>query len=271
MTHIDWLTIVGHRPVEPADYTVHSAYLTAAQWLSERSEHFIESFGYPMDWQIVRPRAPYAFARRSDDNTRTLYVHPLASHFTFEVSGAHCAKIADRMPLILRDYAEHFSRLDIAVDMETTVTPLQFDQKCNPARVNTRSRFTSSTGETVYIGSRSSDRFCRVYRYNPDHPRSHLLRAEFQLRAGFAKAAAQSVADGVALGGLAADLGRHFGFEHPCWVPSADPVPLVVQSHAQSGRTVHWLTNTVAPLLRRMQREGRLDVQMWLDEYVMRE
>ena len=268
MAHIDWLTIVGRRSPEPDDYSVHSAYATAVNWLAERSEAFMGSFGSPLDWQIVKPRAPYSYARRSTDNTRSLYVHPLSAHFTFEATGQHCLKIADVMPVILRDYADCLSRVDLAVDIECKTTPLEFDLATNPAKVSTRSRLTSSTGETVYIGSRSSERFCRVYRYKPPHPRSHLLRAEFQLKGDYAKALGRQVADGEALNGIAASLGQHFGFGHPDWQPDANPSPLRVQTHAQSGNTVAWLTNQVAPALRRLQREGKLDVAAWIAEYV---
>jgi len=269
MAHIDWLTIVGRRPEEPHDWTTNSAYLTASQWLLERSDTFREAFESPMDYGIVKPRAPYSYARRSFDCTRTLYVHPLSAHFTFEASGTHCGKIAPYMPGILRDFAPYLSRLDIAVDMECAVTPLEFDAACNPARINTRSRMQSSTGETVYIGSRSSERFARVYRYKAPHPRAHLLRAEFQLKGDYAKQAGQAVAEGVAINGLAAELGQVFGFEHPVWKVDAEPHKLKVASHAQSGNTVHWLTTNIAPLMRRLQREGKLDIEAWFNEYVL--
>jgi len=271
MAHVDWLTIVGRRNAEPDDYSVNSAYLTASEWLEARSASFMEAFGSPLDYQIVKPRAPYSYARRSVDCTRTLYVHPLSAHFTFEASGQHCGRIQHLIPMLLRDFAPFLSRLDIAVDMETSVKPLEFDSQTNPKRVNTRSRLTSSTGETVYVGSRSSERFARIYRYNPPHPRAHLLRVEFQLKGDYAKGAGEAVADGVALNGLAAELGANFGFEHPVWKPDAAPVKLKVPSHAQSGNTVRWLTTQIAPLLRRLEREGKLDVQAWLDEYVMKQ
>lgn len=268
MAHVDWLTIVGHRDVDQKDWTVNAAYITAADWLEARSATFREAFGSPLEWQVVKPRAPYSFARRSADNTRTLYVHPLSAHFTFEVSGAHCARIPLALGTTLRDFAPCLSRVDIAVDMECNTTPLEFDAQAIPDRIHTRSRMTSSTGETVYIGSRSSERFARVYRYNPPHPRSHLLRAEFQLKGRYAKAVGDAVGEGVTLAGIAADLGAHFGFQHPDWRPDSIPSPLRVQAHAQTGNTIHWLTSTVAPLLRRLQREGKLDIESWMNEYV---
>ena len=268
VAHIDWLTIVGRRKPEPDDWSVNSAYLTATEWLEARSATFREAFGVPSEWQIVRPRAPYSFARRSGDCTRTLYVHPLAAHFTLEVSGAHCAKLSALMPQVLADYSDSLSRVDLAVDIETRTTPLEFDALTSPTRINTRSRMASSTGETVYVGSRSSERFVRIYRYTAPHPRSHLLRVEFQLKGDFARALGQDAGAGASLVGIAAELGNHFGFHHPDWKPDAIPSPLRVKSHAQTGNTIHWLTTTVAPLLRRLEREQRLDVEAWLDEYV---
>lgn len=269
MAHVDWLTIVGWRGVEQTDWTVNSAYVTAAQTLMDRSSTFIEAVGNPDRWPIVKPRAPYSFARRSEDNTRTLYVHPLSAHFTLELSGQWCKANAQHLPILLKDFAEWVKRIDLAVDMETSVTPLEFDEKVSTERIKTRSRMQSSTGQTVYIGSRSSERFCRVYRYFPPHPRAHLLRAEFQLKGEYANAYAEEIAAGVTLNSLAAGLGENFGFTHECWNPAETPKVVSVPSHPQSGATVAYLTKTIAPLLRRLEREHKLDVRKWFDTYVI--
>jgi len=271
MAHIDWVTIVGRRRVDEKDWSTTDAYTTASDWLTDLWPTFKEVVGFPLWWQIVKPRAPYSYARRSDDCTRTLYVHPLSTHFTLEISGAHCQRMSGHMPSMLQAYAGYFSRLDIAVDMETTVTPIEFDKGVSAPRIETRSVMQSSTGQTVYIGSRTSERFARVYRYFAPHPRAHLLRAEFQLKGAYANKLAEHIAEGETLESYAAGLGAHFGFTHECWKPSDKAQVLRVQSHAQSGQTVAWLTTTVAPLLRRMNREGKLDVEMWFDQYVMRD
>jgi len=270
MAHIDWISIVGRRRVDEKDWSTTDAYVTASDWLFDLCPIFKEAVGSPVHWQIVKPRAPYSYARRSDDCTRTLYVHPLSVHFTFEMSGAYCHKIAPLMPTLLHDFGGYFSRIDLAVDMETTVTPVEFDKAVDAPRIETRSVMQSSTGQTVYIGSRTSERFARVYRYNPPHPRAHLLRAEFQLKGAYANKLAEHIAEGETLESYAAGLGQHFGFTHDCWKPSDKAQTLRVQSHAQSGATVQWLTSTVAPLLRRMNREGKLDVEMWFDQYVLK-
>jgi len=270
MAHIDWITIVGHRRVDDKDWSTRDAYATAGFWLEDVWPPFREVVGSVVQWQVVKPRAPYSFARRSDDATRMLFVHPLSTHFTLEISGAFCQRIAGGIPSLLQAYAGHFSRLDVAVDMETTVMPVEFDKAVNAPRIETRSVMQSSTGQTVYIGSRTSERFARVYRYFAPHPRAHLLRAEFQLKGAYANKLAENIAEGETLESYAAGLGQHFGFTHECWKPSDKAQTLRVQSHAQSGATVQWLTSTVAPLLRRMNREGKLDVEMWFDQYVLK-
>jgi DNA relaxase NicK len=270
--HIDWITLVGRRQFDVDDASVFAAYRTAVEDAMDRQPTFTSIFGFPPEWQIVKPRAPYSFARRSDDNTRTLYVHPLASHYTIEVSGAHCGRLsASEWVQTLAAWQGNISRLDVAVDMACDITPRDFARDAKDSAVKTRSQFVSSTGETVYLGSRSSERYTRIYRYNAPHPRAHLLRAEFQLKHDYANAAALALVDGESLNGIAAELGRVFGFAHPCWPGDPNPVPLVVHSHAQSGNTVHWLTNTIAPLLRRLERENKLDVGEWYKTYVMRE
>lgn len=270
MTHIDWLSIVGRREVDTVDWSLAAAYQTACDALVDRLPTFIEAFGNPLDWEIVRPRAPYSYARRSHDCTRTLYVHPLASHFTLELTGQACQRAAEYMPSVCEAFGDWLSRLDIAVDMECDVSPVDFDAAIDGVRVKTHSVMQSATGQTVYRGSRTSDRFARVYRYNPPHPRAHLLRAEFQLKNAYARQAAAHFAAGIPLDGLAEGQGAHFGFNHACWNARAvEPVKLKVASHAQTGNTVAWLTSTIAPLLRRLQREGKLDVEAWMQEYII--
>lgn len=264
---VDWLTIVGRRQVMKDEWTVMDTYVSASEWLADRMPTFNDVFGRPVDWQVVKPRAPYSYARRSDDATRTLYVHPLSSHFTLEVSGGYCEKIAPYIPAVCQAFEGCFSRFDLAVDMQTKTTPKEFASAIT-AEVLTRSEMESLTGQTVYIGSRSSDRFTRIYRYNAPHPRAHLLRAEFQLKQAYANACADEIAAGVTLDSLAAGQGVHFGFAHPDWQNRQEPAPLKVKAHAQSGNTVYWLTTTVAPLLKRLQREGKLDVSAWFAEYV---
>lgn len=268
--HIDWLTLVVYRQVREED-GVFSAYKSTCEALADRLPTFTSIFGDPLTWAIVKPRPPYSFARRSEDATRMLMVHPLSAHSTLEVSGQYCQRIAADLPAVFEAFAGSFSRVDLAVDMTCATRPTEFCSDLGETTVRTRSFMESATGETVYLGSRSSDRFVRVYRYFPPHPRAHLLRAEFQLKHAYANCLARYISDGRSLEELAAGQGDHFGFQHAAWALRAEPVHLKVASHAQSGATVAWLNRTVAPLLRRLYRESKLDPEAWFAEYVMKD
>jgi len=128
MAHIDWLTIVGRRSVDEVDWSTTDAYQTAIETLVDQCPTFTEAFGNPARYDVVKPRAPYSYARRSTDATRTLYVHPLSVHFTFEASGKACEAAREYLPSVLSAFEGMLNRIDVAVDMECAVTPLEFDK-----------------------------------------------------------------------------------------------------------------------------------------------
>lgn len=266
--HIDWMSVTLPLATAGEDWTIRDTTARAVNELRDRCGSFIEAFGSPLDWQPSHGRAPYSISRRSDDGTRALYLHPELPYFTFEASGQACQKARHYMTALCTAFDGLFTRLDLAVDIETDVTPSAFAEQAKPPLIKTRSVMQSSTGETVYIGSRTSEKFVRIYRYNAPHPRAHLLRAEFQLKKAYANGLARRIVDGVTLESLASGFGQQFHFKHPCWNVSPEPTRIKVASHAQSGNTIAWLTQTVAPLMRRLQAEGRLDVEAWIAEYV---
>jgi len=117
----------------------------------------------------------------------------------------------------------------------------------------------SDTGETCYIGSKQSERFARVYRYFPPHPRAHLLRVEMVFRRDYAKqVAATLVEHGVS--SVAKSAGKVFGWAHPIWdVDSAVEVDISVTSpEKNAGKTVSWLVRSVAPAIQRLIADGTI-------------
>lgn len=267
--HIDWMSITPHLATVGDDWTLRDTYTRAATALEDHCSTFKEAFGSAVQWEPCAGRRPYAHARRSSDASRTLYVHPELPYFTFEASGVACQRAQEYMPALCAGFAGLFTRIDIAVDIETETRPEEFLEAVHAPLIKTRSVMKSSTGETCYLGSRHSEKFARVYRYFAPHPRAHLLRAEFQLKSSYANALARRIAEGVALESIASGFGLQFGFKHPCWQVETEPTKLKVATHAQSGNTIAWLTQTVAPLMRRLRDEGRLDIEAWIAEYVM--
>lgn len=115
----------------------------------------------------------------------------IVAYATVEFTGSDCDDVVEPVLFEVLRHASNISRLDIAIDIETDMTPREYTGRGYDARFTTKETISSSTGETVYIGSRKSDRYVRVYRYTgPEHPRSHLLRIEFVLKDEYATGAA---------------------------------------------------------------------------------
>lgn len=141
----------------------------------------------------------------------------------------------------------NLTRLDIAGDFATTTKP--DDVKCGNARIKSSGTQRSATGTTYYHGSQKSERFARVYRYNPPHPRAHLLRIELVTKHEQARIAARVLLQGGAA--WAFDSGATvYQFSG---IDTGDAQPMkAAPDDRRSGSTVFWLYTQVAPALARM-------------------
>jgi len=191
-----------------------------------------------------------------------------------EISGRGCnaCDIISHMATVHRGRAGHFrfirfTRIDIAKDYETNESPFDAVSKLGiNARIKSRNVNNSKTGQTFYVGSRRSDRFLRVYRYWPPHPRSDYLRFEYQYNKGIAdKIASQLLDDGHSPDSIYnASMRKTFDNAPDYHTPSAD----VSRNHERSkSSTLNWIYTQVAPALATLLDEGEID---WasLAEYV---
>jgi DNA relaxase NicK len=188
----------------------------------------------------------------------------------FQLSGRGCDSI--REPATSRRFVteicELLTRLDYAIDISCNIKPSEFANHRSHKAFRTVSFISSDSGETVYVGSPKSDRFVRVYRYNPPHPRSHLLRIEFVFRRGMARAAAREYCEQESDAHFLAKLGNTYGWAHPIWQPTVQTderiaTPVLKQSDEN---TVYWLYKQVLPAMQRLWREGALDVTDFLEK-----
>ena len=91
------------------------------------------------------------------------------------------------------------------------------------------------------------------------------------MKDGLAKFACQN-ADQAHIAGIAVTCGVDFGWKHKDWKPSAPAIALERDyPDREKGKTIFWLCDTIAPLLRRLSAEGELDVECWFAEYVLSE
>ena len=270
LVKVDWLSWSVNIGVGEGRGILETARL-AFEALAELDPSLAARLIGKADYIPARGRAPYSHSFSWHDNGLTLFIHPNLPHALFEMSGKGCDAILhdDWMWDILEPLRERLTRVDIACDMLTDVRPLDFVSQRAEGRFKSHSEAVSESGETCYIGSRTSNRYARVYRYNAPHERAHLLRSEFVLKAEDAKAIAHSIIqDG--LMAVAAALGDKFGWQHPVWQPSATE-PAEVKAYRpdrREGKTLFWLNDTIAPLLLRLHREGTIDVLEWFEENV---
>jgi len=259
-THIDWLSFTI-----PMVYDTNEgdAYARAIQsgFMALFTQDVVETvFGGAWSTE-QRSRAPYTDTWTDSESGLSLYASPNLTHATIEISGQGCEKLIAKGALdsVLAGCAERITRIDIACDIETDTTPVDFVAVLSHDRMRSSGVITSDTGQTCYIGSKQSERFARVYRYNSPHPRAHLLRVEHVFRRDHAKQISRAiVANSVGAVGVA--CGAAFGWAHRDWdvTPDSSVDISVTSPEKNAGKTVSWLVRSVAPAIQRLIADGTI-------------
>jgi len=271
-THIDWLS-----------FTIPMVYDTDEGENYARAIHagFLYLFAGDLVANVFggawatgeRSRAPYTDTWVDAESGISLYASPNLKHATIEISGSGCERLiaSGEMEQVLSGCRERITRIDIACDIETEVSPVEFVAVTSHDRMRSSGVITSDTGQTCYVGSKQSERFARVYRYNPPHPRSHLLRAEHVFRREHAKQVAKNIVE-LGLPNITYAVGAIFGWSHPIWnVGSIVEVDLSITSpEKNAGKTVSWLVRSVAPAIQRLIADGTIrDPEQFFKTYFL--
>lgn len=187
-----------------------------------------------------------------------------AGHILLELPGTACQLLRDLGDLgnVVKANAQRITRVDLACDFITRITPLEFVAAGVSPRIKTRSQIVSSTGQTVYLGSPNSDRFARVYQYNDPHPRAGMLRVEFVNRRTSARAVIDQLTT-TSLRETGTMLGNSFGLEHWLWTDGkmTEDRLKVTRAMTHGSGTVIWFYRAVVPALQKLQREGILSIE----------
>lgn len=270
ITRVDWISFsILVAPQPDAEHFDMSAQCLDA--LEHMHNSFPDWLQIDQSWTFEKGRAPYAICFRRADNGVSIYAHRNLSHALVEISGRGCDQLHSQSLIshVLQFASDRLTRVDLACDMHCDTRPLEFIAQRDAGRFKSHSEVVSPSGETCYIGSKTSDRYARVYRYNEPHERAHLLRCEFVVKAENAKnLAAAIVNDGESA--CAITLGNAFGWMHDAWVfEDETPAEIAVwRPERREGKTLFWLADTIAPLLARLHNEGVLDLGLWLTEHV---
>lgn len=222
------------------------------------------------DWEVGHGRAPYASSFRNTLNGVTVFWSGKVSHAAVELSGVGMLAIraAGLQTELITAVKDNVTRIDLATDILTEVSPLEFAEMRDNRRQKTRGSYTSKTGDTEYIGSRTSERYARVYRYKAPHPRSHLLRVEHECKGEVAKATANALCSH-SLEAVQSDLGTYFGWRHPLWKANEQTVSTTAlpARHRTHAKTEIWLRSQAASAFKKLVDAGVItDPEAWLIE-----
>jgi len=269
-THIDWLTFTLTMRYEGEGVEAYA--LAIRNGFVDAFSSLLANRVFAGNWQAKeRSRAPYQHAYTDSELGVSVFSSPTLTHFCVEISGQGCERIIDLgdMGEVLSSIHERCTRIDIACDIETEVRPTEFVDQLTHERMRSSGYQKSNTGETCYVGSQKSDRYARVYRYNPPHPRSHLLRVEHVFRRENAKSVARSCCD-LDLDNIAKAAGEAFGWGHKDWITtdgdSAELSP--VRERGRSGQTIYWLVNSCAPAFKKLCKTGAIsDPEKFIQTY----
>lgn len=218
-------------------------------------------------------RPPHAYSLRVKRTGFTVFVAPQHDRIMCELSGTTCRILDDNglMNSILERTHGFMSRLDLAVDILSGINPKDFVEEGYNGRFTSAGSYNSPSGKTEYVGSRKSDRYARVYRYNKPHDREKFLRVEMVMKRKYAKLYAQRlIQDG--LKSAIFNAGEEFGWQSILWdVPNAQASELQLGRRARSNdKTLRWLEEAVVPAFLRLVRSGGLeDWEDWLADKIV--
>lgn len=225
-------------------------------------------------WNPTPPQRPYTDALMDVATGVKVHMARFRRECLITASGQACAQLRmlGAMEAFVIAAADTVTRIDIAHDVKTSWLPSQVLDAGISSRIKTTSVVKSTTGETVYIGSRSSDRCMRVYRYFEPHPRADKLRFELEIKGDLAKATAQQIAvEGVDRVGRG--LAEPIAFQSPTvqeWFAGSSAT-IRTQAHQRNlAKTELWLIKSGGAAFRKLIDKGVIDnPNEWLQQHFL--
>ena len=268
--HVDWLTFTTTTGIKTSPALPSSLY-PKSEAVKDALSALPSSFVSLLEFEMVRPRRPHEWAMQCTSTNTRISGRFSSPNVTVEVTGMGCDILAKtgQLTALAIGLAEKLSRIDIAVDVKTSLKPPDVAQTFKNKNWKTRSEITSPKGHTCYIGAWSGDRFARVYRYNPPTPRWEYLRFEFV----FKRRHARIVADYLGVGGwskLLSAIGDIYGIKHKVWRDGVKTVPgssslISWVRERKITNTLHWLQTVAMPSVVRLVEDGQIDdIDDWL-------
>lgn len=207
------------------------------------------------------------FDRGVNVDNHTFIFWTMSGLILVEHTGQGCDQLrkAGKLDALIRCLDYKYTRIDVAMDIETDARPIDFCEKRSKRTERAFGIQKSDSGETVYVGSKKSDRTCKVYRYEPPHPRSHLLRIEYTYRGRQASEIQAVYMSGRSVEDIALMSGVRYGWTHPAYEAHGVTGKIAAwRPDRKSGKTLRWMYAQCAPALVKLIEAGEIS----LDEFV---
>ena len=222
------------------------------------------------------PQRPYRYAWQCPTMGYRVNADWMREEMLIVFNGSACEQLrkldASAINQVLLAVEHSGTRLDLATDIETQVDIQEVSNFKWSERITSTSIIKSGAGDTLYVGSRKSEAFARVYRYHEPHPRARLLRVEHELK----KARARAVASVAAVHGIEVaqrSVAERFGYKHPTLMEafSGRTVFIKTEEHKRTmAKTEIWLMTQCAPAFARLVKEGVIeDPKAWVERYML--
>lgn len=212
-------------------------------------------------WERSSGTRPYSFGRQNRKVGVFVWFGG-HSNALVQFSGNGC-KFLDRnnwLYGVLACVHDRITRLDIAIDIDTGTSPMDFVKAGYNSRIKSYGEQRSASGDTCYIGSRKSSKFCRVYRYKEPHPRHKLLRIEYETKKGQAQIAARSILEN-GIQHAAHSLTKYYDWKSE-EMPKPDDMIEKMQSEVtqrSEAKTLYWILTQVVPAFRKLVESGTIE------------
>lgn len=265
--NVDWLSVSIPR-TQIYSWVVKDETGTVKRMYEARERKMFNLISGSPDLKESGGRAPFNRSYHSKAWGFTVFESDRLPYSLVEFTGTGCEKLRDFGWLegVIADWKDRLTRIDLACDIATDINPITFMRGRNETKFTSESQVVSESGITCYVGSKVSDRYTRVYRYNPPHPRSDLLRIEFVLKSDYARKSAEIFVD-TPLHELVKGLFNTFGWEDFGSLIAGNGVSLLsTPKENHQGKTERWLLTQVLPALQRLSESGNVEFITFFQE-----
>lgn len=271
---IDWISYTRSNDEKLLQYPLEFAGL-ARKVLYEWQRFNAREDAPPDETTPCKPNRPFQYARQNVRTKSRIEWGGGSDRVLITFSGEGCRHLRSvgKTQEVLSATCSDITRLDLSADLRTNTTPFEFCSARDKKAHKNGAQMYSDEGQTQYVGSWSSDRFARVYRYNPPHERQDFLRCEHVFKGKQGKVLASKLVSNAPSAVIEA-VGQIYGWSHDDWRMACDlvasPEDVVwYKEERHPSKTLKWLEETCAPALIKLVRSGEIvDVNEWLWEHV---